>query len=154
MITVMVRRKRKYLNLPLSTWSCRCALGQDLLSCNRNHHRRHHHYSHCYRHHRHDPLPHPNHPHHTAVKRHSNEIWDFKITNFTVPFLLLPELQLFFFLPGNVSQGAFLKVFHTFPDTINTPKEWFLFLKGLVFHANFLTAVNINPSTTNLILIH
>ena len=39
-VVVVVRTKRKYLILPLSTWSCRCALGQGLPSCIRNYHNR------------------------------------------------------------------------------------------------------------------
>ena len=63
--------------------------------------------------------------------------------------MLLPELQLFFFLPGNVSLGAFLKVFHTFPDTINTPKEWLLSKRGPIFHFNLLTAVDSDGGNDN-----
>ena len=43
---------------------------------------------------------------------------------------ILPGQQIFFFLAGNYAWGHDLNIFQTCPDTIYTPKEWFLSNKG------------------------
>ena len=46
------------------------------------------------------------------------------------PRSILPGQQIFFLLAGYHALGHYLNVFQTFPDTIFTPKEWFLSKRG------------------------
>ena len=41
---------------------------------------------------------------------------------FAAPLLFLPELQIFFFLPGYISRGHVMNFFQIFPDTKNTER--------------------------------
>ena len=53
-----------------------------------------------------------------------------EFTNFAVPRSFLPELQIFFFLHGEMSRGHILSHFGTNCDTGNTSKKRFLSKKG------------------------